>query len=189
LVCDSRDEGFRLSQSVIDGFNLDPSADERCGLDDGDHLGPRHEVSLGLLNSLSCRVSLGRRLGVNVGLGHRLSSSESVLHDLGLINNLSRHPDPCRGDDLHRGIDLSLRPELCVGLELNLGLVHSDGGWHSLGVCHCCEVGDSIMVRLGHRLDVVVAILLLHNVVDNYGFVTTEALSVVPGFGLAGTIR
>jgi len=188
LVCDSRDDGFLLGQGVIDGFGLNPSANESRGLDDGDHLGPRHEVSLGLLNSLSRRVSLGRCLGVDIGLGHRLSGSESVLHNLGLINNLGRHPDLGCGDNFHRGIDLSLRLKLCVSFKLNLGLVHRDGGWHSLCVCHCCEMGNGIMVSLGNRLDVVMAVLLLHDVVNNHGFITTKALGVVPRLGLAGTV-
>ena len=73
---------------VVD-LGADPNAGEGGGHNHSRDLSLGLEIGLGLLLSLSGSISLSVSLGVDIVLRGGLSSSESVLLGLGLVDDLS----------------------------------------------------------------------------------------------------
>lgn len=121
---------MEIRAHVVDNLCANPNAD--IGGRDGDRhdIGLRHEVRLGLLDSLRRGVGLGGRLRVDVDLCLRLRGGKRVLDRAGLVDDLGRDPDTSGGDELSGRDDLRLGLE--VGHDLSHGLRHRDGGGDGL---------------------------------------------------------
>lgn len=125
-------------------MGADPDTGECRGLNNGLQLGLGDKVGLSLLESFSRGVGLRVGLGVDVGLCLGLSSSESMLLDLCLVDDLGRHPNTSSRLEHNGSVDLSLSELLGGGDALDLCLVHgnSGGDGHGLshGLCHGLEM-------------------------------------------------
>lgn len=120
------------STHIVDDVGGDPNTGIRRGLDDCAQLSFGNKVSHGFLDRLGCSVRLSCSLSVDVGLRPGLSSSESLLQRLGVIDDLGRNPDASSWHHLDRGNDLGNL--LDVGHGLGNGFVHGDRGWDGLGI-------------------------------------------------------
>ena len=120
------------STHIVDDVGGDPNTGICRGLDDCAQLSFGNKVSHGFLDRLGCSVRLSCSLSVDVGLRPGLSSSESLLQRLGVIDDLGRNPDASSWHHLDRGNDLGNL--LDVGHGLGNGFVHGDRGWDGLGI-------------------------------------------------------
>lgn len=82
-----------LKAHIVDDLRGHPDTGERSRLHNSTQLGHGSEVGRSLLNSCSRCIGLRRSLSVNVGLRLRLSGSEGVFEGLGIVDDLSGHPD------------------------------------------------------------------------------------------------
>ena len=144
---------MEIRAHVVDNLCANPNAD--IGGRDGDRhdIGLRHEVRLGLLDSLRRGVGLGGRLRVDVDLCLRLRGGKRVLDRAGLVDDLGRDPDTSGGDELSGRDDLRLGLE--VGHDLSHGLRHRDGGGDGLCLFDRqirARVSSKDQTHLSHRL-------------------------------------
>lgn len=127
-------EGPCIELYFINDLCADPDTCIGRRLNNGTQFSASDKVRLSLFKGLGSGICLCVGLCVNVRLGLGLGGSESVLHCLGLVDDLGRHPNSGRRHDLNGREDGSLGYFLDAGDEHGGGLMHRDGGWYGLGL-------------------------------------------------------
>lgn len=167
---------LRLQQGlgVVDDLGLDPDAGESRRLNDCPEFGFGDEVGLSLLEGLSRGIGTGSGLSVDVDLRLGLRGGQSVLENLGSVDDLRRDPNTRCGDNFSRSDNLGDGADVGLHAGLDLRFVLRDSCRYNfrLGFDNCSSRGDSVVDS--DSVDVVVAVLApLVSVVDDDGGITS----------------
>lgn len=92
---------------IIDDTGADPHAGKGCRKNNSAQLSLSDKVRLSLLQRLSLEISFSGGPGLDIGLCHGLSGSESVLQSFGSVDDLGGHPHASGWPDFDRSEDLS----------------------------------------------------------------------------------